>query len=135
MAGRDVLAKAWYNQARADLVAAEDSRVAGHYEWSCFQAQQAGEKALTAFSCGRGRKSVRTHSLRRLIREAVTDDPDLAELDDAARWLDQHYIPTRYPTGLDAVMAPAAYYEEGDAEQCLRSARSILARVNTLFEN
>lgn len=57
------------------------------------------------------------------------------DLDEAARLLDQHYIPTRYPNGLDIETAPAAYYQEGDAEQCLRSARSILARVSTSFEN
>ena len=135
MAGRDVLAQTWYEHARADLAAAADSAAAGHYEWACFQAQQAGEKALKAFLYGRGRTSVATHSLRRLAVEAATDDPTFAELDEAARWLDQHYIPTRYPTGLDIEMAPAAYYEEGDAEKCLRSARLILARVNAPFGN
>lgn len=135
MAGRDVLAQTWYDQAVADLAAAEDSNAAGHHEWACFQAQQAGEKALNAHLHARGRTSVITHSLRRLAREAATDDPTFAELDEAARWLDHHYIPTRYPSGLDTAMAPAAYYEEGDAEKCLRSARSILARVSTLFEN
>ena len=135
MAGRDVLAQTWYDQARADLAAAEDSGAAGHYEWACFQAQQAGEKALKAFLYARGRTSVVTHSLRRLAREAATDDPAFAELDEAARWLDQHYIPTRYPNGLDTEMAPAAYYEEGDAERCMQSARLILGRVSTLFKS
>lgn len=135
MAGRDVLARTWYNQARADLAAAENSAAAGHYEWACFQAHQAGEKALRAFLYGRGQTSVVTHSLRRLAREAATDDPSFAELDEAARWLDQHYIPTRYPNRLDPEMAPVAYYEEGDAEKCLRFAPLILARVKPLFEN
>lgn len=135
MAGRDVLARTWYNQARADLAAAEDSSAAGHYEWSCFQAQQAGEKALKAFLYASGRTSVITHSLRRLAAEAADADQTFTELDEAARWLDQHYIPTRYPNGLDATMEPAAYYKEGDAEKCLQSARLILARVSTLFEN
>ena len=135
MAGRDVLAQTWYEQARADLAAAKASSSAGHYEWACFQAQQSGEKALEAFLYSHGRTSVISHSLRRLVREAATDDATLTELDEAARWLDQHYIPTRYPSGLDAAMAPAAYYEEGDAEKCLRSARLILERVSKLFGN
>lgn len=135
MAGRDVLAQTWYEQARADLAAAQASSAAGHYEWACFQAQQAGEKALKAFLYSHGRTSVITHSLRRLAREAATDHSAFAELDEAARWLDQHYIPTRYPNGLDTAMAPAAYYEEGDAEKCLRSARLILERVSKLFGN
>ena len=135
MVGRDVLAQTWYDQARADLAAGEDSTATGHHEWACFQAQQAGEKALKAFLYARGRTSIITHSLRRLAREAATIDATFAELDEAARLLDQHYIPTRYPNGLDTETAPAAYYEERDAEQCLRSARSIFASVSTSFEN
>ena len=135
MAGRDVVARTWYDQARADLAAAVDSAAAGHHEWACFQAQQAGEKALKALLYARGRTSIVTHSLRRLAREAAAFDAACGGLDEAARLLDQHYIPTRYPNGLDIETAPAAYYQEGDAEQCLRSARSILARVSASFEN
>ena len=135
MAGRDVLAQTWYDQAWADLAAAEDSTATGHHEWACFQAQQAGEKALKAFLYARGRTSIITHSLRRLAREAAAIDATFADLDEAARLLDQHYIPTRYPNGLDAETAPTAYYEEGDAAQCLRSARLILARVSPSFES
>ena len=42
MAGRDVLGRTWFDQACADLAAAEDSAATGHHEWACFQAQQAG---------------------------------------------------------------------------------------------
>ena len=121
--------RTWLDQACADLAAAEDSAAAGHHEWACFQAQQAGEKALKAFLYSGGRTSIVTHSLRRLARESAAADAAFAALDDDARWLDQHYIPTRYPNGLDAETAPAAYYEAKDSERCLRSARSILERV------
>ena len=130
MADRDVLARTWLDQARADLAAAGDSAATGHHEWACFQAQQAGEKALKALLYARGRTSIVTHSLRRLVREGVEADASLAALDDDARWLDQHYIPTRYPNGLDAETTPAAYYEAKDSERCLRSARSILESVS-----
>ena len=133
MAGRDVLARTWFEQARADLAAAEDSAATGHHEWACFQAQQAGEKALKAVLSARGRTSVLTHSLRRLVHACAADDGAFADLDDDARWLDQHYIPTRYPNGLDAETTPSAYYEAKDSERCLRSARSILARARTFF--
>lgn len=125
-------ARAWLEQAEADLRAAEDSAAAGHPEWSCFQAQQAGEKALKALLFARGRTSIRTHSLRRLVRASVADDIAVGDLDDDARLLDQHYILTRYPNGLDEEMAPAAYYEPKDATACLRSARSILERVTRI---
>ncbi|MCX7827348.1 MAG: HEPN domain-containing protein, partial [Verrucomicrobiae bacterium] len=41
-------AQRWLAQAEADLNAARDSRFAKHFEWACFQAQQAGEKAMKA---------------------------------------------------------------------------------------
>ena len=129
MVGRDVLARTWFDQACADLAAAEDSAATGHHEWACFQAQQAGEKALKAVLYARGRTSIVTHSLRRLLRESAGIDTGFADLDEDARLLDQHYIPTRYPNGLDSEMTPSAYYDEKDAERCLRSARLILERA------
>ena len=129
MAGRDVLARVWFDQARADLAAAEDSAATGHNEWACFQAQQAGEKALKAVLYAQGRTSIVTHSLRRLVRESTATGVGFADLDEQARLLDQHYIPTRYPNGLDSETTPSAYYDEKDAERCLQSARLILARA------
>jgi HEPN domain-containing protein len=126
-------ARTWFEQAEADLRAAEISASGGAHEWACFQAQQAGEKALKAFLYARGLTSVVTHSLRRLLRECATLDRTLADLDADARLLDQHYIPTRYPNGLDVEIPPTRYYELQDAEACLRSARSILARVRPFF--
>lgn len=41
-------ARRWLKQAFADRGAAEASLASGHFEWACFQAQQAAEKALKA---------------------------------------------------------------------------------------
>lgn len=135
MSGRDVLARTWFDQARADLAAAEDSAATGHNEWACFQAQQAGEKALKAVLYAQGRTSIVTYSLRRLVRESAATDAAFADLDEEARLLDQHYIPTRYPNGLDSETTPSAYYDEKDAERCLRSARLILERASASFSS
>jgi HEPN domain-containing protein len=126
-------ARAWFEQAEADLRAAELSLAGGAYEWACFQAQQAGEKALKAYLYTHGLTSIVTHSLRRLLRECRTLEPSFEEVAEAGRLLDQHYIPTRYPNGLDEEVPPTRYYEKGDAETCLRSARSILERVRASF--
>jgi HEPN domain-containing protein len=133
VAATPAFAKAWFEQAEADLRAAELSASGGSYEWACFQAQQAGEKALKALLYARGLTSIITHSLRRLLREISTHDDAFTQLADAARLLDQHYIPTRYPNGLDDEIPPTRYYEKADAELCLRSARSILERVRPSF--
>jgi HEPN domain-containing protein len=133
MAGMPAHARAWFEQAEADLRAAELSASGSANEWACFQAQQAGEKALKALLYGRGFTSIITHSLRRLVRECEALEASFSGLGEAARLLDQHYIPTRYPNGLDEELPPTRYYEKGDADACLRSARSILEHVRPFF--
>lgn len=126
-------ARAWFEQAEADLRAAALSASGGAHEWACFQSQQAGEKALKALLYGRGFTSIITHSLRRLARECEALDAAFGSLREAARLLDQHYIATRYPNGLDEETPPTRYYEKGDADTCLQSARSILEHVKPFF--
>jgi HEPN domain-containing protein len=123
----------WFEQAEADLRAAALSASGGAYEWACFQSQQAGEKALKALLYGRGVTSITTHSLRRLIRECEVFDERFRAFGEAARFLDQHYIPTRFPTALDEELPPTRYYEKRDADACLQSARLILERVSPFF--
>jgi len=125
--------RAWFEQAEADLRAAGLSASGGAHEWACFQAQQAGEKALKALLYGRGTSVILTHSLRRLVRECGTFDDTFLALGEAARLLDQHYISTRFPTDLDKELPPTRYYEQGDADACLQSARSILGHVRPFF--
>ena len=116
----------WLRQAEADLKHAQSAMEAEDFEWSCFASQQGAEKALKAlFYHLHG--DPWGHSLLSLIqglpgpvRASVTQ-----ELIDAAKALDKHYIPTRYPNGF-AEGAPADYYTKRDAEVCLSDAKSIL---------
>ena len=133
VADAPTIARTWFEEAGADLRAAELSLAGAAYNWSCFQAQQAGEKALKALLYARGRTSIITHSLRRLLTEAERVQPEFGELKRAAKLLDDHYIPTRYPSGLDEEVAPSRYYTREDAEECLQSAHSILERVRVSF--
>ncbi len=41
----------WFKQAEKDLKASKNSLKSGDYEWVCFQAQQAVEKALKSILC------------------------------------------------------------------------------------
>jgi len=133
VADAPTIARTWFDEAEADLHAAEVSLAGAAYNWACFQAQQAGEKALKALLYARGRTSIITHSLRRLLTEAERIEPELGKLKRAAKLLDDHYIPTRYPNGLDEETAPSRYYTREDANECLQCARSILERVRTSF--
>lgn len=128
------IALKWLRQAEADLQAARDSLKDGHYEWSCFQAQQSGEKALKAYLYEKGYTSIMTHLLKELVRECQKFDPAFASIMQEARTLDMFYIPTRYPNGLGGELPPAEFYEEGDAKQCVRSAELILHVVKNSLD-
>jgi HEPN domain-containing protein len=127
---RKIAAK-WLKQAEADLEAAGGSLKGKHYEWSCFQCQQSGEKALKAFLYEKGYTSIVTHSLKELARECSRLDESFKTVATDARTLDMFYIPTRYPNGLGGDLAPVDFYEKEDAERCIRSAESILSAVKT----
>lgn len=119
----------WLKQAEADLKAAGDSRANANFEWSCFQAQQCGEKALKAVLYENGYTSIITHSLKELIKECAKIHKSFPELSTDARTLDMFYIATRYPNGLGGDLAPTEFYEKEDAEKCINSAELILQTV------
>lgn len=113
-------------QAQADLHAAQDSATTGHFEWACFQAQQAAEKAVKSVLFKQGLTTAWGHSLINLVEEASVRLPSLTELLGSARHLDKYYVPTRYPNGLAAPAIPHTFYTKEDAQTCLASAQSIL---------
>ena len=121
----------WLRQAEADLQHAELARNNADYEWSCFAAQQAAEKALKAlFISLHG--DPWGHSVLALLEGLPEAAKRLVNEDllNSARALDKHYIPTRYPNGF-AEGAPVDYYTKRDAEDSLRHAKSILAFCET----
>ena len=130
MRGRE--SERWLAQARWDLKAARDSTAAGNFEWACFQAQQAAEKALKSFLYRAGAEPSARHSVRRLVAECEKISADFARLRHAAE-LDGYYIPTRYPNGLPDDV-PHEYYTVEAAEECLSLASSVIEFVGRLSE-
>ncbi len=116
--------KDWFAQAQRDLSHAIDTSKDGHFEWACFSAQQAAEKAVKAVYLhlhGEGWG----HSVLKLL-EGLADYMGVSEaLLDAARTLDKHYIPTRYPNGFDQGF-PADYYTNKEADEAVEYARQII---------
>lgn len=121
----------WFKQAKADLGSARDSLKTSHFEWACFQAQQAGEKALKAYLYQRGFRAVLTHSVRDLLAESAKNEKSFLSLLEEGRYLDTFYIPSRYPNGLPGNNVPAEFYTKKDAETCINSADLILQKVGT----
>ena len=115
----------WFRQAEADLRHARNALKDGDYEWSCFAAQQAAEKALKSVFQKMGMDAW-GHTVTVLIGNLP---PEVARppetLVDYARMLDKHYIPTRYPNGFDSG-APTDFYTEEEARIAVRHAEAIL---------
>ena len=117
-------ARRWYMQALRDLKAASDSLADGNYEWACFQAQQAAEKAARALLYGYG-ASGWGHSVVELL-EALRRYTDVSEdLYVAGRELDRHYIPSRYPNAFPSGY-PGMYYDRSTAERAIEASRRIV---------
>ena len=117
----------WLRQAEADVEHAQASLEHGDFEWSCFAAQQAAEKAVKAvFYHLHG--DPWGHSLLALLEGLVEPARSgvTPELLDSARALDKQYIATRYPNGF-AQGAPTDYYTKRDAEESIGHAQSILS--------
>jgi HEPN domain-containing protein len=115
----------WLRQAEADLALARHAMLGAHFEWACFAAQQAAEKAAKAAHERLGREAW-GHSVTELLDALRANAPEVdAALLDRARALDKLYIATRYPNGLPTG-APADYYTRAEAERALADAEAIL---------
>ncbi|MGK2859542.1 MAG: HEPN domain-containing protein [Thermoanaerobaculia bacterium] len=117
-------AQDWLRQAKADLAHARLARDGGSFEWSCFAAQQAAEKAVKAAYYHLGMEAW-GHSVNSLLGALPEQTPASDSIRESGRRLDKHYIPTRYPNGF-AEGAPADYYTAGEAEGAISDAESIL---------
>jgi HEPN domain-containing protein len=120
----------WLRQAERDLEAAHANARAGFHEWSCFLSQQAAEKALKAYLYGQGERAVVGHSILILLQRAERYAPEFEALHPAKR-LDEVYVPTRYPNGLEET-TPGEFYTQEDADACMSLAAQVIARVREL---
>ncbi len=116
--------KDWLAQAKRDLNHAIHACEDEDFEWSCFSAQQGAEKAVKAVFLHLHGESW-GHSVFALLK-ALGEKIEVSErLIEAAKTLDKHYIPTRYPNGFDSGM-PGEYYTKKDAQEAIKNAREII---------
>jgi HEPN domain-containing protein len=111
-------------QAERDLEEAEWSLKGEFYEWACFIAQQAAEKAVKAVY--QAHHAVAWgHSVSKLLvslPEGLRPEEALVE---CAIRLDRFYILPRHPNGFD-VGSPKDYFTYHDAEKAIEDAREII---------
>ncbi len=110
----------WWKQAGRDLKAAKNSARTGSYDWACFQAQQAVEKALKALHLKEFHELRRIHDIVFLARKVRIP----ADMLDACIRLNQVYVETRYPDASGRI--PAEKFRRADAISCIGIAEGIL---------
>lgn len=114
----------WVRQADADYRHAKNSLAAGDYEWSCFSAQQAAEKAIKALF-----QKLHLDAWGHMVSILLANlPPEIAvpkELVDKGKVIDKHYIPSRYPNGFDSG-APTDFYTSGESESAIKIAGEII---------
>jgi HEPN domain-containing protein len=117
----------WFRQAERDLGHARTSAEAGDHEWAAFAAQQTAEKALKAVLQAQGveARGHAAHALLRTLPTPLLDGADVEALRAAARELDRHYIPSRYPNSIPEG-APFEVYDEEQSKRAIAAAERIL---------
>ena len=114
----------WLNQGQRDVELARWCIQGGHFDWACFACQQAAEKAIKAVFQNLGGEAW-GHSVTDLLRALPNVYAAESGLLDAARELDRHYIPARYPDSHPAG-APFQHYMRGEAVRAVSNAESII---------
>ena len=120
-------AEDWIAQAERDLEQARASENDARFEWACFAAQQAAEKAVKALHLFLGQEAW-GHVVARLLKELPVEVPE--QLVEKGKVLDSFYIPTRYanshPEG-----PPFEHYGSLQSGEAIHYACEIIKFVST----
>lgn len=114
----------WMDEAEGDLEHARSDLGGKYYNWACFSAQQAAEKAVKAVFQKLGAEAW-GHSVADLLIELGNKFRVSRQLIDTAIELDKAYIPTRYPNALPSG-SPRRRYTLNEAKRAIRHAETIV---------
>jgi len=123
--------KDWLDEAEGDLEHAQNDIKGGFYNWACFSAQQAAEKAVKAVFQRMGAEAW-GYSVADLLKELAKKHDVPAELVDVALELDKAYIPTRYPNAHPSG-SPRRRYTKGEAGRLIEYAERIVKFCSDLL--
>jgi len=112
------------DQAESDLQHARSDLDGGYYEWACFSAQQAAEKAAKAVFQAMGAEAW-GHAVTDLLIELGRRHQVPEALIDGALELDKAYIPARYPNAHPSG-SPRTRYTKGEAIRSIGYADEII---------
>jgi HEPN domain-containing protein len=114
----------WMRQSERDLEKSRLDLEHAYFDWACFTAHQAAEKAVKALHQSRNR-SVRGHGLVQLLTSLKEDPAAPEEVLHAGRVLDRYYIEARYPNGFSDG-APVDHFDQKLAQEAVDAADGIV---------
>jgi len=120
------IAKEWLYFAKSDLRLAQLAFGDKIFHEACFMSQQATEKSLKAVLAKRNLPIPKTHSIRQLAKLTSV------ELPEEAKFLDQFYLPSRYPDALPGSL-PEGLPQKDDAAKAFAVAEKTLALIKNLL--
>lgn len=123
----------WMDQAQGDLEHARSDLERGFYDWACFSAQQAAEKAVKAVFQKQGAEAW-GHSVADLLEELAPYHSVSNNLRDAALELDKTYILARYPNAHPSG-SPRRRYTRIEAERMVTYAEKIVQFCESLLSS
>lgn len=115
----------WLDQAEGDLEHAKSDLEGRYYDWACFSAQQAAEKAVKAVFQKIGAEAW-GHSVADLLQELAQRESVPKELMQGGLELDKAYIAARYPN-VHPSGSPRRRYTREEAERLIAHAERIIA--------
>ena len=121
----------WLAQAQSDLAHAHHDVAAGFYDWACFSAQQAAEKATKAVFQRIGADAW-GRSVADLLEELRRTIPVSDVLLDAGKDLDRAYIAARYPDA-HSTGSPRSRYFRVEADRLVCHAEAVVRFCESLL--
>jgi len=123
----------WFEEGENDISTANILLEHKKYNPSAFYSQQAAEKILKGLLLAYN-EATWGHSVLSLLRRLdEIMDVDISEIEQCAKELDRHYIPSRYPDAYPSGR-PEDYYTEKMAKEAIACATKIKEFAQNLMQ-
>jgi len=125
----------WLEQAEFDFQAAQVSKENKFYEWTCFQSEQAVEKALKAVLVHAGWRPPKMHKLAILMSYCNEANEEFRRTKFEFRDLESFTFVSRYPFLVPGEnLSPHKFINLDDADRCINQARKFLDKIHSLLK-
>ena len=130
-------AKDWFKQASRDLEMAQLAFEQGYYEWTCFCAQQAGEKRIKSvlyeLEIGLSKKDFMVHDLISISDYIPAKFiKKISKFNDSCGLLSDYVTTTRYPEDFGIDKYPGVLKNKTEAGGALAAVNEIFAICNKI---